>query len=170
MTNDQVYAAGLLNRALDPSTQPPEIQEFLRAELDLLQEFVAADARLLDVGCGTGRHLRMLADRISLGVGIDYEHSYIAEARRQVGDRRVHFVTADATRIPFRSVFDCATCLTNTWGTMTDKVSVLDEMRRLAPLAETRLVSVYSLDSIPPRREWYRRLGHSIAEETSDFP
>ena len=36
MSNDEVYAAGLLNRALDPATQPPEIQAFLRAELDLL--------------------------------------------------------------------------------------------------------------------------------------
>ena len=35
MSNDDVYASGLLNRALDPATQPPEIQAFLRAELDL---------------------------------------------------------------------------------------------------------------------------------------
>ena len=35
MSNDDVYAAGLLNRALDPATQPLTIQAFLRAEIDL---------------------------------------------------------------------------------------------------------------------------------------
>jgi hypothetical protein len=33
MSNEQVYAAGLLNRALDPATQPPEIHAFLQAEI-----------------------------------------------------------------------------------------------------------------------------------------
>ena len=30
MANDDVYASGLLNRALDPESQPEAIQKFLR--------------------------------------------------------------------------------------------------------------------------------------------
>ena len=80
MSNDEVYAAGLLNRALDLATQPPEIQAFLRVELDLLLDVITEGMRVIDVGCGTGRHLLLLRDRLRLGVGVDYEHSYIAEA------------------------------------------------------------------------------------------
>ena len=57
MANDEVYAAGLLTRALDPATQPPEIQAFLRAELDLLHDVITEGMQVIDVGCGTGRHL-----------------------------------------------------------------------------------------------------------------
>jgi len=49
MSNDDVYAAGLLNRALDPATQPPEIQAFLRAELDLLHDAITEGMRVIDV-------------------------------------------------------------------------------------------------------------------------
>ena len=87
MPNDEVYAAGLLNRALDPSTQPPEIRAFLQAEIDLLHDVIVAGMRVIDVGCGTGRHLGMLSDRLRIGVGLDYEHSYIVEAHRRVGAR-----------------------------------------------------------------------------------
>ncbi|MEA2713280.1 MAG: hypothetical protein QOK27_1241, partial [Gemmatimonadales bacterium] len=73
MSNDDVYASGLLNRALDPTTQPPKIQAFLRAELDLLDDLLKEGMRVLDVGCGTGRHLVLLRDRLRLGVGVDYE-------------------------------------------------------------------------------------------------
>jgi hypothetical protein len=38
MSNEQVYAAGLLNRALEPATQTPEIRAFLQAEIDLLDD------------------------------------------------------------------------------------------------------------------------------------
>jgi hypothetical protein len=67
------------------------------------------------------------------------------------------------------AVFDFAICLTNTWGTMADKAAVLREMRRLAPQPHTRLLSVYSESSVAARREWYRRFGHAVVEETNEF-
>jgi SAM-dependent methyltransferase len=169
MSNDDVYAGGLLKRALDPSTQPAEIQAFLRAELDLLHQVVKEGMRVLDVGCGTGRHLILFRDRVRLGVGVDYERSYIAEAARRAGAGHLHFITGDATAIPIVAVFDFAICLTNTWGTMADKAGVLREMRRLAPRPHTRLLSVFSEASVAARREWYRRLGHAVVEETDEY-
>lgn len=169
MSNEEMYAAGLLNRALDPATQPPEIQAFLGAELDLLHEVIAKRTRVIDVGCGFGRHLLRLSDRLQLGVGVDYERAYIADAHRRAGAPHLHFITCDAAAIPLVAAFDFAMCVTNTWGTMRDKAAVLREMRRLAPKPGTRLLSVFSSASIPARREWYRRLGHAVAEETSEY-
>lgn len=151
MANDEVYAAGLLNRALDPATQPPEIHAFLRAEIDLLDDVIVAGMRVIDVGCGTGRHLAMLSDRLQIGVGLDYEHSYIVEAHRRIGTRHLHFITCDATAIPIHATFDFATCLTNTWGTMSDKPGVLKEMRRLVPT--------------PQKPRWTPKTGHRWTAE-----
>ena len=169
MSNDEVYASGLLNRALDPATQPTEIRAFMQAEIDLLDDTIAEGMAVIDVGCGTGRHLAMLRDRLRIGVGVDYEHGYVVEARRRAGGGAVHFVTGDAAKLPVRPRFDFATCLTNTWGTMSDKRGVLDEMRRCVPHARMRLLSVFAESSIPARREWYRRFGHAVVEESDEY-
>jgi len=169
MSNDEVYAAGLLIRALDPSTQPPEIRAFLQAEIEQLEESIVDGMAVIDIGCGTGRHLAALHDRLRVGVGVDYEHAYIVEAHRRSGTGRLHFVTGDATHLPFRSRFDFAMCLTNTWGTMSDKRGVLDEMRRCVPHPRMRLLSVFAETSIPARREWYRRFGHAVVEESAEY-
>jgi SAM-dependent methyltransferase len=164
VSNDDVYASGLLTRALDPATQPVEIRTFMQTEIDLLRSLVGA-MTWLDVGCGTGRHLAMLSGSVRFGVGLDYEHAYVAQARRQCSARRLHFITGDATRLPVSATFDLATCMTNTWGTMSDKPAVLREMRRCA---RRRILSVFSLESIPARREWYRSFGHPVVEETDE--
>src|SRR5207247_10747070 len=96
MSNKEVYAAGLLNRALDPATQPSEIQAFLHAELDLLHSVITEGIRVSDVGCVTGRHPLLLRDRLRIGVGLHYEHSYIAEAHARHGYGPLHFVTGEA--------------------------------------------------------------------------
>ena len=169
MSNEQVYAAGLLKRALDPATQPPEIRGFLQAEIDLLDDVVGDGMSVIDVGCGTGRHLTRLRHRLRTGVGVDYEHTYIVDAHRRRGSSRLHFVTGDATRLPIRAQFDLAVCMTNTWGTMNDQRSVLDEMRRLVPQPRMRLLSVFAETSVAARREWYRRLGHTVVQESAEY-
>lgn len=42
-------------------------------------------ARVLDVGCGTGRHLAALGDVISLGIGIDLSPKMIERAQENIG-------------------------------------------------------------------------------------
>jgi len=165
MSNDDVYASGLLTRALDPATQPAAIRAFMQAEIDLLRSLVGG-LTWLDVGCGTGRHLAALSGVFRFGVGLDYEHAYISEAARRSAGSRLHFITGDATRLPVGTTFDVATCMTNTWGTMSDKPAVVREMRTCA---RRRILSVFSLDSITARREWYRRFGHPVVEETGEW-
>lgn len=164
----EAYAGGILTTALDPSTQPAAIREFLEAEIELFEDLVPPGMTILDVGCGNGRHLALVANRVSLGLGIDYEPAYIAEACGRGLSRRVCFVVADATAIPTVAKFDLAICLTNTWGTMTDKGSVLAEMRRLAPQTGARVISVFSTASVPARCTWYENMGHEIEEVTDE--
>lgn len=168
-SNEDVYAGGLLTRALDPSSQPREIQAFLREETDLIRQLVANGMRVIDLGCGTGRHLAMLENRLMLGVGVDYQGRYVAEALRRRESSRLHFVVADAAAVPIATTFDIAICSTNTWGTMTDKLAVLAEMRRLAPAPRTRFITVYSESSVRARSEWYARLGLEVVEVTPEY-
>ena len=166
MDNDAVYAQGLLNKALDPATQPVEIRAFLQEELDEVRELLPHGSRVVDFGCGAGRHLTALDDNLGPSVGFDLEWACIAEARRASGAASCEFFVADATAVPLSAPFDAAICLTNTWGTMSDKLGVLSEMKRLSAGAGTRLLTVYSADSVDARSEWYANMGHPVLEAT----
>ncbi len=168
MNNDEAYAQGLLTKALDPATQPPAIRRFLDEEAWLLRRLVPSGGRVVDIGCGMGRHLMANTDHISLGIGIDYEATYIAEAARLAHAPHLHFVVADATAVPMKTMFDMAVCLTNTLGTMSDKSAVFEEMKRLSPRAGSRVVTVYASTSVPARSEWYANMGHDVLATTDE--
>ncbi|MCZ7652481.1 MAG: methyltransferase domain-containing protein [Thermoanaerobaculia bacterium] len=85
------------------------------AEVDFLVEALALapGARVLDVGCGTGRHAIELARRGFRVTGIDLSAGMLAEARRKaeaVGVE-VDFRQADATRFTVDAPHDAAICL-----------------------------------------------------------
>jgi len=75
--------------------------------------------RVLDLGCGYGRHAIPLAELQYWVVGLDYSAFYLAEARR--GTRglrgRICFLRADMRKPPFASAsFDAVLSMLTTFG------------------------------------------------------
>ena len=70
-------------------------------------------SRILDVGCGTGRHSVEFAQRGFRVTGVDISAEMLAEARRsaELAKVKVDWVEADATEFKASSLFDAAICL-----------------------------------------------------------
>ena len=85
---------------------------------------VGAGARILDIGCGNGRHTIELATQGVHATGIDYLDSLIAAARggsaAAAVSSRTTFRTADARTLRLDERFDAALCLYDVIGTYTD--------------------------------------------------
>jgi SAM-dependent methyltransferase len=82
--------------------------DFLIEELEL-----APGSRMLDVGCGTGRHSVELARRGFRMTGIDQSTGMLAEARKaaHAAGVEVEWVQADARQFSREGAFDGALCL-----------------------------------------------------------
>jgi 2-polyprenyl-3-methyl-5-hydroxy-6-metoxy-1,4-benzoquinol methylase len=65
-------------------------------------------SRILDIGCGTGRHSVELARRGYSVVGVDLSDSMLAKARAkaQASGVSVEFIQADARHLQYRNEFD----------------------------------------------------------------
>lgn len=84
-----------------PADEPsPYAVEHLRRASDRV-----SGGRLLDLGCGEGRHAAAAARLGFRAVGLDYEPLALEAARRKCPDAaagRIALVQADALRLPFR--------------------------------------------------------------------
>ena len=69
--------------------------------------------RILDIGCGTGRHSIELSKRGYNITGIDLSDSLLARAREKAEKRgiRIDFLKCDARELPFENEFDLAIML-----------------------------------------------------------
>lgn len=81
-------------------------------EVDFLEEELDFDKsiKILDVGCGTGRHAVELARRGYDVTGVDRSEPMLRRAREKAAEAGVSpkFVCADARELPFESEFDFA--------------------------------------------------------------
>ena len=95
-----------------------------QAEVDFLCELLElpAGARILDVGCGTGRHSIELARRGFRMTGIDLSAGMLEQARRKAVEAgvEVEWVQADATQYLATKSFEAVLCLCGSAFTMPD--------------------------------------------------
>ncbi len=101
-------------------------------------------SRVLDVGCGDGRHIVEAARRGCFSVGVDYDAAALRTARARVDGQRIDFVVADASRLPFRDgAFDAVIC-TETLEHLPDDTGAISEIARVLVAGGTMLGAVPS--------------------------
>jgi SAM-dependent methyltransferase len=87
-------------------------------------------ARVLDVGCGDGRHITEAAKRGCFSVGVDYDVGELRRAAGRMSDHRVDLIAADASHLPFRDcAFDAIVC-TETLEHLPDDRGAIEEIAR----------------------------------------
>jgi cyclopropane fatty-acyl-phospholipid synthase-like methyltransferase len=84
-------------------------------EIDFLVEELALPkgSRILDIGCGTGRHSIELAKRGYIMTGVDISSGMLAEAETAARDEgvEIELVNVNATEYRSEPVFDASICL-----------------------------------------------------------
>ncbi len=94
------------------------------AEVAFLDELLQlpSGSRILDLGCGTGRHSIALASRGYQMTGIDLSAGMLGEARRKAKEAgvEVEWKRADATEYVAKEPFDAVVCLCGSAFTMVD--------------------------------------------------
>lgn len=133
--------------------------------IDLERLSLTADTRVLDVGCGEGRHVHAVAlESVDTVVGVDLEPANLDAARDDhasfVADETdvpVEFCAADACRLPFPDdAFDLVIC-TEVLEHLPEYESAIDELRRVCKPGGTLTVSV--------PRAWPERICWSLSSE-----
>jgi SAM-dependent methyltransferase len=134
------------------------------ATTDRLRELIEAHSpgarSILDVGCGTGRHLELLGPEFER-VGIDLSDEMLAVARRRCPD--VEFRQADMTAIDLGRRFDVVTCLFSAVAYVRTVERLNEAVARMAAHLEPNGMLLLE-PWLSPERYWVGHLAVNHAE------
>lgn len=148
-------------------------REVARRMAERLQYIRLAPERVLDVGCGTGADLRLLAERYPAAqrIGVDFALPMLKEARGELPwfrrllpggrARDAQLLCADATRLPLR---DESVALV--WSNMMlqwlpDPLPALTEMRRLLRTDGLLMFATLGPDTLKELRRAFATVGEA---------
>lgn len=118
---------------------------------------LVAGATVVDLGCGTGRNLPLLAERVGPTgrvVGVDFSAGALARAARRTQPGAVELVRADAAAYPFPASLD-AVLATFSLSMMADPAAVLERAAAaLRPGGRLVVLDFRVPDSWPRAARW----------------
>lgn len=108
-------------------------------------------SRVLDIGCGDGRHLLALGPRGVSGVGLDSGEARLASANKQAAAEKldIRFIAGDARDAALDEEFDSVLCLYDVVGSYSDNqenARILNAVAKRLKKGGTALISVMNLE------------------------
>lgn len=143
-------------------------------EVDFIENSLSAEkgARVLDVGCGYGRHAIELVQRGLAVTGLDLSLPLLIRAADEAQKRAlsVNFVHSDMRGLAFDREFDSAYCLLTSFGYFDEETNakVAEGMARALKPGGRLLLDVVNRDYIVsdlPARIWWEGDGCVVLEE-----
>jgi SAM-dependent methyltransferase/uncharacterized RDD family membrane protein YckC len=157
------------------SIAPPRVKQYLEAEIDFVLNKIKPTDRVLELGCGYGRVLILLAERAGLTVGIDTA----LDSLRLHGDLcqnvpRCSVFAMDAGHLGFKDgQFDKVVCVQNGISAFNlEQKALIAEALRVTRPGGSVLLSSYAERFWEDRLTWFRlqaehRLTGEIDEENT---
>jgi len=145
----------------------PKIKDWFQKEIAYLKKNIKPNSKILDIGCGFGRHIEIIADFSKEVVGIDENKDMIKKAKQKLSNfKNVKLFVMNAKKLDFKDdYFDYVICMTNTFGDFPDiKLDVLKEMKRVCKKDGKIIISVYNDKSLEIRKEDYEKVGLHITK------
>lgn len=151
--------------------------EQVRSEVDFIENALGLPTagRVLDLGCGFGRHTVPLARRGYDMVGLDLSLDLLKTALRRAQAKKasIKFVHGDIRDLEFDRVFDGVYCFNTTFGyfTETENLLVLRGVHRALKPGGRFLIDVVNRDNAIqslPVRNWWEGDG-CLVQEDVDF-
>src|SRR4051794_30199696 len=134
--------------------------------VELIRERCPDARSLLDVACGTGRHLELLRTTFPDVAGVDVEPDLLRMARERLAD--VPLVEADMRSFDLGRRFDAVTCLFSSVGYLADAHDLEGAIGRMAAHLEPGGVLV--VDGWVKPGAWLPGVNvHALAESRSDL-
>jgi len=125
-----------MSRAVDYDEHFAKVFPF-NWEVNILRKYTASAKILLDLGCGTGRHILSLTDSGSWILGIDKDEEFVEAARNKLKAKglvtNADLIVADARFLPFKhALFDAIICMGNVLGDVNvhkkDRIAIIQEV------------------------------------------
>ena len=145
---------------------PKSYQKLFEEEKKYLQKIITLDAKVLDVGCGSGRSIFDILSKTKNIVGIDHSDRAVADAKNNFSRYpSIKILKADAAQLPFdNEEFDFVICMTTFANFADKKFKALEEMRRVLKDSGKIIISVFSENALEERMRVYKTLGVKIKE------
>jgi len=172
---DRKLAARSLERCYELAS--PRVQQYLRAEVEFVVGRLRATDVALDLGCGYGRTLPVLARAAAFVVGIDTSELSLALAReRLAGLANCLLARMDASSLAFvDGSFDAVVCIQNGISAFhVDQRELMRESLRVLKPGGAAMFSSYSDRFWKHRLAWFEAqaaaglIGEIDAERTGD--
>lgn len=137
------------------------IREFLNGEIEFISKHIKPNSSILEIGCGYGRLLKIMAKKSKRLVGIDFSNRMIELSKKNLeGEENVDIQLMEADELAFNDgSFDYVVCLDNSFGNMPKiELDVLKEMKRVCKNGGEIIISVFSENAKDIQKENYERI------------